>query len=293
MCDAIGMRRSAYSYSTFWQNLSSVNQWREPVDIIVDSIFEYSALMEQVDQFMINGSRDRQANLRTGDQLLDSCLSLRDRLDFDFCEMQISLGMPWSSSHQSAYWSQLEHTITRDLFPDAIEYSSISCAEGHLLYYATLILLYPLMDQLLVFLNRPRNNATFSLWNVPRSWMETPHPAKSTSEMPENLLNMAEHYVDLICRSAKFLVPPETKAMGAQILLAPFSQATQFFRTQEASAKHYWCQAVFMLLPRLGLGIAPFLKDMIWPKYKAATGKKLSSTSPETSSDDSSPWYTD
>ncbi|KAJ5636724.1 uncharacterized protein N7484_010037 [Penicillium longicatenatum] len=74
--------------------------------------------------------------------------------------------------------------------------------------------------------------------------------------------------------------------MGAQVILAPFSQATQFYHSQEATDKHRWCQAVFMVLPRLGFGIAPFMKDIIWPKYEAAT-KKSPTTSPQSQGDES------
>lgn len=56
-------------------------------------------------------------------------------------------------------------------------------------------------------------------------------------ELTDNLLSKAEHY-EIIFRSAKFIMRPETKAIGAQVLLAPFSQATQFYHSQAATEKH-------------------------------------------------------
>lgn len=253
--------------------------------MILDSLLECSALMEEVDRLVQHGKPSLQQHRHNGEQLLSCCLALKDQIDNGFCEMQKKLRVPWSAPHQASFWSELDHSIPGNIFPDSIEYPSLSCAESHLLYWTTFILLYPLIDELLIFLNRKRKNLVFILWDVPLSDTEPRSYATRTTELPDNLMDVAEHYANLICRSAKFLVQPETKAMGAQILLAPFSQATQFYHSQEATEKHKWCQGVFMLLPKLGFGIAPFLKDMIWPKYEAATGKRLSSASSEASSD--------
>lgn len=151
------------------------------------------------------------------------------------------------------------------LFSDAIEYPSLSCTESHLLYWNIFILLYPLIDQLLVFLGHPRGHKSFILWDIPLFNL-TNFYATWSANLPEVLTSVTEHYADLIFRSAKFLVQPKAKGTGVQTLLAPFSQATQFYRTIGATEKHRWSQAVFMHLPKLGFGIAPFLKDIVWPK---------------------------
>ncbi|KAJ5363942.1 uncharacterized protein N7496_009655 [Penicillium cataractarum] len=281
VCDAVGMRKSAYNYSQFWQNPPPENPWREPVDIILDSIMECSSLMEQVDSLIQSGDPSVRREYEKGEQLLGSCLSFKDQLDIDFRGMQKVLGIPWSFPQQEPFWSELDHTIPQDIFPDAIDYPSLTCSESHLLWWTTFILLYPLIDELLIFLGRPRSNVQFTLWDVPPSYDPAASTTTLVNDLPEDVLAVAEHYANLICRSAKFLVQPQAKGMGAQILLAPFSQATQFYHSRGATDKHRWCQTVFMCLPKLGFGIAPFLKDMIWPKYEVATAKKAQSSSPE------------
>ncbi|KAJ5106387.1 hypothetical protein N7456_003062 [Penicillium angulare] len=282
VCDAIGLRKSIYSYSSFWKRPALHNPWRESVDVILDSIIECSALIEAVDFLIQHGHQDLQDDIQTGEKLLHGCLQLKDHLDTSFCEMQARLGVPYSSPNQQPFWSTIDTSIPREVFPDAIEYPCLTCAESHLLWWTTYILLYPLIDQLLTFLGRSRSEISFNMWDIPSSSTAgTSSHSYDTwaSELPEDFLGVADHYAGLICRSAKFLVQPETKAMGTQILLAPFSQATQFYHSREAIEKYRWCQSVFMVFSRLGFGIAPFLKDMIWPKYEAATKKKLPTSS--------------
>lgn len=285
------MRKSVYAYSPFWGNPSVNNPWREPVDVILDSIVECSALIEQVDLLIQSGNPELQDDIDIGERLLIDCLALKDQLDADFNDMERRLGYPYSSPEQRSFWSELDESIPGDIFPDAIEYPSLSCGEAHILWFTTYILLSPLIDQLLFFLGRSQRNVSFTLWEVPTSpsssEVEAPPTPSRGSEHLETFLDVAEHYADMICRSAKYMVQPETKALGAQIFLAPFSQATQFYHSQETIHKHRWCQSIFMVLPRLGFGIAPFLKDMIWPKYEAAT-KKSPSTSPRSQSSSSS-----
>ncbi|KAJ5586833.1 uncharacterized protein N7459_002598 [Penicillium hispanicum] len=285
VCDAIRMRKSAFSYSPFWRNPPSESPWCEPIDTILDSLLKCSAFMERIDHLVQHGKPSLHPYRDKGEQLLSCCLALKGQIEHGFCKMQTKMGVPWSAPYQSSFWSELDHSIPGNLFSDSIEFPSLSCAESHLLYWTTFILLCQLIDELLIFLNRTRNNLAFTLWDVPLSDTEGRSYATLITEFPDNLMDVAEHYANLICRSAKFLVQLETKALGAQILLAPFSQATQFYHSQEATEKHKWCQAVFTLFAKLGFGIAPFLKDMIWPKYEAATVKRLNSTSSEASSD--------
>jgi hypothetical protein len=222
-----------------------------------------SELIEQTDHLIQSGDSNKQSDQEFGDKLLDRCFSLRDELDLGLSEMQGRLGVPWSSPAQFSFC--LDDSISQGLFSDAIEYPSLSCAESHLLYWNIFILLYPLIDQLLIFLVCSRGRKSFILWDIPASNL-TDSYATWSADLPEDPTSVAEHYADLVCRSAKFLIQPKTKGTGAQTLLGPFSQATQFYRTIGATEKHRWCQAVFMQLPKLGFGIAPFLKDMIWPK---------------------------
>ncbi|KAJ5526711.1 hypothetical protein N7513_010870 [Penicillium frequentans] len=288
ICDAVGKRKSVYSYSPFWRHPSLDNPWREPIDEIQDFLIECSALMEQVDELIQRGNSSLQDDIHTGERLCHSCLLLKDKLDTGFREMQAKLGIPFSSPDQRSFWSELDDSIPSDLFPDAIEYPSISCAQTHLLWWTTYILVYPLIDQLFVFLHRTRSNVSFTLWTVPTSSSPTNTPSCTrTADLPDDLLKVAEHYANLICRSAKFLAQPGTKGMGAQVMLAPFSQATQFYHSQEATDKYRWCQAVFMVLPRLGFGMASFMKDLIWPKYEAAT-KRTPTISPQSQGDQKS-----
>lgn len=226
--------------------------------MILDFIMDCSALMEQVDSLIQSGDPTVQDDYQKGEQLLSGCLSLKDQLDLGFSEMQTRLGFPWSFTQQKPFWSELDDSIPRDLFTDAIDYPSLTCSESHLLWWTTFILLYPLIDDLLNFLLRSRNNLSFTLWDIPPSYNKPSSCATVVDELPEDLLALAEHYANLICRSVKFLVQPQAKGMRAQILLAPFSQANQFFRSRGSTEKHQWCQAAFICLPKLGFGIALF-----------------------------------
>jgi hypothetical protein len=190
------MRKSAYAYSQFWQNPPSENPWQEPVDIILDLIMGCSALMEQVDSLIKSG--DRSVRLHNGEQLLFSCLSLKDQLDLGFRERQTRLGVPWSLPQQPAFWSELDDSIPQDLVTDAIGYPSLTCSESHLLWWATFILLYPLIDNLLIVLSRSRSNFSFTLWDIPPSNNEASSCATIADELPEDLLDEAEHYADLV-----------------------------------------------------------------------------------------------
>ena len=271
------MRKSVYSYSPFWENQVPESPWRQPIDDILDFLVECSILMERTDQLVQTGNPNLQMDKDTGELLLCDCLAFKDELDAGFRGMQEKLEVPWSSAYQSSFWSDLDDTIAQDIFVDAIEYSSLACAESHLLYWTIFILFYPLLDQLLIFLGHSRRNLFFTLWDIPLSSKADHVYVTWAADIPEDLIGIAEHYANLICRSAKFLVQPENKALGAQIFLAPFSQATQFYRSISATEKHRWCQMVFMQLPKLGFGIAPFLSDLFWPKYEAATGKQTPS----------------
>ncbi|OKP12929.1 hypothetical protein PENSUB_1372 [Penicillium subrubescens] len=246
---------------------------------------ECSTLVELVDSLIQSGDPSVRGDYQKGEQLLSSCLSLKDRLDLGFREMQTRLGVLWSFPQQKPFWSELDDSIPRDLLMDAIDYPFLTCSESHLLWWTTFILLYPLIDDLLIFLGRSRNNLSFTLWDIPPSHNEPCSCATLADELPEDLLAVAEHYANLICRSVKFLVQPQAKGMGAQILLAPFSQATQFYHSRGSTEKHQWCQAAFMCLPKLGIGIAAFLKCMVWPKYEAATSKTVQASSSESDAD--------
>lgn len=273
VCDAVGKRKSAYSYNSFWSNPAAENPWQEPVDDILDSLVECSELLEQVDCVIQFGDPYSQEDINAAEALLNRCSILKDHLDSNFSDMQRKLGTPWSTPHQSPFWSDLDPSIPTYLFPDAIEFPALTCAESHLLYWTIFILLYPLIDQLYAFLGRLYDNSSLTLWIVPSIRSESQSPLSADSLLPVDLLKVAEHYADLICCSAKSLIRPETKSLGVQMLLAPFSQTTQFYHSQVLTEKHKWCQSVFMLFPGLGFGIAPFLKDMIWPQYEAATKK--------------------
>lgn len=282
LCDAMSIRKSAYSYSQFWQNQPSDSPWQEPIDDLLDFLLECSALVEQVDQLLAHGHPTQQGTIQTGEYLLDSCLSLRSQVDHGFCAMQQKLGIPSCPSHQSPFWSEIDHSMPSDLFEDAIEFPSVKCAETHLLYWTLFMVLYPLLGNLLTFFGWSREKVPLTLWDVPTSQSEMSLYATWTPGLPENAVDVAEHYADLICRSARFMVQPKAKAMGVQILLGPFSQATKIFHDQRATIKARWCQAVFMALPKLGFGVAPFLKDYIWALY--AKFEQEASSTPETAS---------
>jgi hypothetical protein len=175
--------------------------------------------MEQVDSLVQSGDRNVQGEYTKGEQLLQDCLSLKDQLDLGFVEMQRKLGFPWSYPNQKPFWSELDQSIPQDIFPNAIEYPSISCAETHLMWWTTCILLYPLIDHLLIFLNQSRSNLRLTLWDVPASFDQVISCVTLADKLPENLTGVAEHYANLICRSA--IVQPQVKAWGLKNCLLP------------------------------------------------------------------------
>lgn len=81
-----------------------------------------STLMEQVDSLIQSGDPGVQDDYQRGEQLLSSSLFLKDQLDLVFREMQTRLGVPWSFPLQKPSWSEVDDSIPRDLFTDAIDY---------------------------------------------------------------------------------------------------------------------------------------------------------------------------
>ncbi|PWY82888.1 hypothetical protein BO70DRAFT_396132 [Aspergillus heteromorphus CBS 117.55] len=275
LCDAVGKRKAATLYNTLnWQNRSPQAKL-DPVDEVADNLAECSALIERIDAFIDHAIANPGTDKQAGEQLLSCCLTLEQKLHRTCIEVQRKLGMPSVLPPDTPSREGFRAHLTTGLFPEPLGFASLTCAESHLIYWATLILLYPLVDQLLDVLGRPQTDVTsFPPSCATRGPTDPNNPLASV--VATDFTALAEHYADEVCRSVMYCTQPAMKTLGAQILLAPFSQCTQFFQVQGLALKYRWCQGVFMHLGSLGLGIAPLLKDMVWPQYRSAQQRSVS-----------------
>ncbi|RAL00421.1 Zn(II)2Cys6 transcription factor domain-containing protein [Aspergillus ibericus CBS 121593] len=270
LCDAVGRRKAATLYNVLTARDRSLrgSAELEPIDELTDILAECSALIERVDSFIEQAIRSPGCDRNAGEKLLRSCLSLEEKLHRACLEMQAKLGTPSAFPHDAPLREEFRAHLATDLFSDPFQFASLTCAESHLIYWATLILLYPLVDQLVDVLGCPKNDVTPSPSCI--THFHTNKGPSLNSGVAANFTALAEHYADQVCRSVMYCTQPDMKTLGAQYLLAPLSQCAQFFQVQELAQKYKWCQGVFMLFDSLGLGIAPLLKDMIWPQYRSA-----------------------
>ncbi|GLA24109.1 hypothetical protein AnigIFM63326_010570 [Aspergillus niger] len=270
LCDAVGRRKAAtlYEVLTTQERLSQGSTELEPIDELMDLLAECSALIEQVDTFIEQLPASPDGDKNNGEKLLGSCLSLEERLHQTCLKMQEKLGAPSTLTHDVPLREDLRAHLATSLFPDPFQFVSLACAESHLIYWATLIILYPLVDELLDVLGYRRNDVTPSQSCAihPQAIEQRPLGV----DVATDFTALAEHYADEVCRSVMYCTQSDMNTLGAQHLLAPFSQCAQFFQVHELAQKYRWCQGVFVLLDSLGLGIAPLLKDMVWPQYRSA-----------------------
>lgn len=240
---------------------------------------------------------------RRGERLLHACVAFEEKLHNACISMQAKLGIP-SRLRQETHGhllAEFRASIPQDFFPEPLWYPSLTCAESHMIYWTMLVLLYPIMEQLFNFLGPPPSTSGSSPATPPYQSIETgpeieaqqtqqrqtgssPSPSTSTStstppstiplKPEDDFFALANVYATEVCRTVAYIVQPEMRSLGAQMLLAYLSQATQFFNIQEDFEKVAWCKAVFMLLPNVGIGIAPFLKDMVWPQHQLIKTRK-------------------
>ena len=286
LCDAIGKRQGASHY-----NIPSRPETPpgstfeiEPIDEFIDILVECSTLLEKVDHFLEYGNGGPEQTRRAGELLLHSCLSLEEKLHNTCVKMQAKLGVPTPLPQNARILKEFRSAIPKDFFPEPLQFPSLTCAESHLIYWTTLVLIYPLIDQLLDFLGSSESPVPSisefypSIENKPTTAYRTPSPQTSV-----DFSALTDVYASEICRSVAYCLQPNMKALGGQMLLAPLSQSTQFFQVQESIQKTKWCQAVFMYLSQIGFAIGFFLKDMVWPQYRSSQ-KRRSPTPPSTAS---------
>ncbi|KAL4918268.1 hypothetical protein BDW62DRAFT_210555 [Aspergillus aurantiobrunneus] len=202
-------RRAPYLYNT--------QLWRNE---LIDLLAECSAIMEQVDRFMLTqlgGSGGK-------------------------------LWVPKSFAPGAVPQEDFRKALYTDLFPSPLNFPSLTCAEA-----IPVLIYYDSTDGG----STEKSMTTLSIGD------------------PTAYKALAEHYAGEVCRSVLYCIQPDMKTLGAQLLLAPFSQCLQFFSVEELTAKLEWCQGVLSALPRLGLGIAPLLKYMVWPQYRDTQKRRL------------------
>ncbi|KAL4785359.1 hypothetical protein BJX76DRAFT_347130 [Aspergillus varians] len=277
LCDSIGNRKAPYLYNTqLWRNSYLQGKGElDSIDEFIDLLAKCSATMEQVDRFFLSKPRSSEKARQSGDQLLRVCLNLEENLHQVSISMQQKLGLPKVSNWRAVPFGDFRNTLYTDLFPSPFDFPSLSCAESHMIYWTILILLYPLIGEIYSILDGPPRD-----FPVPIYYDSTNEETTEKAMIPLSAdihtayTALAEHYAGEICRSVFYCIQPDMKTLGAQILLAPLSQSLQFFHVEGLAAKLKWCQGVFTVLPHLGLGIGPLLKDMVWPRYRNAQGRR-------------------
>ena len=287
LCDAIGKRQGASNYNipSRLETPPGSTFELEPIDEFIDILVECSTLLERVDHFLEYGQGGPEQSRRVGELLLHSCLSLEEKLHNTCVMMQSKLGVPTPLPQNAPILKEFRSTIPMDFFSEPLQFPSLTCAESHLIYWTTLVLIYPLIDQLLDFLGSSESHLPSisgcypSIENEPTTAHRTPSPPQTSVDF----LALTDVYASEICRSVAYCLQPNMKALGGQMLLAPLSQSTQFFQVQESIQKTKWCQAVFMYLSHIGFAIGFFLKDMVWPRYRSSQ-KRRSPTPPSTAS---------
>ncbi|KAJ0422312.1 hypothetical protein BJY00DRAFT_81718 [Aspergillus carlsbadensis] len=276
ICDAVGKRKAPYLYKTpIWRSNSGGRARADPIDEFIDQLAECSAIMEKVDKFLFAQPTESGKPCLAGDQLLRDCLRLEKDLHQTCLSMQGKIGTPIASSPGAVPRGGFRESLHTDLVPAAFDFPSLSCAESHMVYWATLVLLYPLIGELLSVLDVPVSDVPVPVYYGSTNAEEAARISPS-ADVNSAYTALAEFYADEICRSVSYCLQPDMKTLGAQLLLAPFSQCVQFFHVEGPIAKLKWCQDVLAALEHLGLGLAPFLKDMVWPQYRAAQERRKS-----------------
>lgn len=194
--------------------------------------------------------------------------------------LHLDAGQAWSAvsaSTRRQYLKELRTAVPEIFFSHPLNFPSLTCAESHLIYWTTLVLLYPLINQLLGFLglgpSQCRSPASSKSPCYPSSIeiAETETRGEQAATDAQNQVDfiaLTDVYATEVCRAAAYCLQPSMKALGGQMLLAPLSQSTQFFQVEQSIEKIKWCQSVFMHLPQVGFAIGVFLKDMVWPQYR-------------------------
>ncbi|KAL4907294.1 hypothetical protein BDW74DRAFT_122842 [Aspergillus multicolor] len=276
LCDSIGKRKAPYLYNTqLWRNSNlHGDEDINPIDEFINLLAKCSAIMEQVDRYIFSLPESFEKASRTGNQLLHTCLKFEESLHQAFISMQQKLGQPKVSP---VSLGGFRDTLKTDLFPETLDFPSLTCAESHLVYWATLILLYPLIGELYSVLGKPPSDFPVPMYyDSTNGGTANRTTETSSADTAVAYTALAEHYAGEICRSVLYFIQPDMKTFGAQLLLAPLSQCVQFFHVEGSNAKLKWCQDVLGMLAHLYLGIAPLLKNMVWPQYRDAQGRRLS-----------------
>ncbi|KAL5339080.1 hypothetical protein BJX70DRAFT_178119 [Aspergillus crustosus] len=280
ICDAVGKRKPPYLYGTrFWRSSSSQSEnSADPIDELINLLAELCAIMERVDQFATALPASSERSRTTGEQILLDGLKLEKNLHRVCTSMQQKLGAPTVSSLDAIPQDDFRNSLRTDLFPNTLDFPSVTCAESHLIYWSTLILLYPLIGEMHAILDAPLAGLPVPIYydSTNGEPSEATTAVSTGADIAAAYTALAEHYADEICRSVLYCVQPDVKMLGLQTLIAHLSMCVQYFHVEELTAKMKWCQDALMVLGRLGMGLAPFLTQMIWPHYKIAHDRRLS-----------------
>ncbi|KAL4869133.1 hypothetical protein BDV12DRAFT_86769 [Aspergillus spectabilis] len=280
LCDAVGKRKPPYLYKMrLWQRSSSQSgESPDPIDELIDLLAECCAIMERVDEFATARPASSKKSRMIGNQILLDSLTLEKNLHRVCISMQQTLGVPKASPLNTIPQEDFRNSLRTDLFPDTLDFASVTCAESHMTYWSTLVLLYPLIGEIYSILDVPPSDFPVPIYYDLTNG-EIPEKARRVSSSVDTstaYTALAEHYADEICRSVLYCIQPNVKMLGLQTLIAHLSMCVQFFHVEKLTAKLEWCQDALMVLGRLGMGLAPFLRAMIWPQYQIAHDRRLS-----------------
>lgn len=194
--------------------------------------------MEQVDYYVQCNGQASIRNRHTGEQLLSSCLALEGKLHETCTAMQKKLGRPSILAFNASFLQGFRGSLSTDIFSHHLQFPSLSCAEAHHNYWATLVLLYPLIDHLLGILGQPENTYTLATSCSTAPGEQTDTETTPGSRRTTDITALAEHYADEVSLSVLYCIQPNFKTLGAQMMLTPLSQSAQFYNVQEIIQQH-------------------------------------------------------
>jgi hypothetical protein len=117
--------------------------------------------------------------------------------------MQEELGKPSALPADGAFGRDFRSSLLTNLLSNPFQFPSLTCAEAHLVYWTTLVLLYPLIDQLLEDLDLSEHHNTRASCYSPSDGKADSGATPNSETMPD-FTTLAEHYADEVCISVVY-----------------------------------------------------------------------------------------
>lgn len=210
------------------------------MDEIIDILMGCTSLVEQMDA--VQSEQDAQ-------NAIMSCLALRAEAKAWYGRFELIHGRPLYTTTPDTT-NILQAGFPNPVFPERLEFAAIEVAEGHMLYWAALLIIYSLLHGL----------------ELQKEFFRQGSSSKGQAAMFQE---GAEFHANQICRSVAYFIQPHMHILGGHNLLFPVSMASQFFHRSGLHDQYQWCQEVFASLESSGLGLASVLQGTPWSRYKA------------------------